>query len=96
MREVGTYKKRIRLGFDGIVNSQDEAVLGLEYAKSCQNFAFEKGVINGKIGVDTASGYHAFPSVDRHAYPTFASEQRIVKTFHYRKILGKTLSLIHS
>lgn len=88
--EVGTYKKRIRLGFDGIVNSQDEAVLGLEYAKSCQNFAFEKGVINGKIGVDTASGYYAFPSVDRHAYPTFASDKRIVKTFHYRKILGKT------
>lgn len=90
MREVRTYKKRIRLGFDGIVNSQDEAVLGLEYAKSCQNFAFEKGVINGKIGVDTASGYYAFPSVDRHAYPTFASDKRIVKTFHYRKILGKT------
>lgn len=40
--------------------------------------------------MDTASGYYAFPSVDRHAYPTFASDKRIVKTFHYRKILGKT------
>ena len=60
MKYVKTYKKRIRVGFDGIVNSSDESVTGLAYAKSCHNFAFEKGVINGKIGIDPASGYYVF------------------------------------
>lgn len=90
VRGVQTYRKRIRLGFEGIVNSKDEAIAGTEYARSCKNFAFEKGVINGKIGVEAASGYYAFPSIDRHAYPTFAQDKKIVKIFHYRKLLGKT------
>lgn len=90
VRAVRTYKKRIRVGFSGIVNSQDEAVLGLEYAKSCRNFAFEKGVINGKIGVEKGKGYYAFPSTDRHEYPTFGQDKKIVKLFQYQKQLEKS------
>lgn len=86
MKYVKTYKKRIRVGFDGIVNSSDESVTGLAYAKSCHNFAFEKGVINGKIGIDPASGYYVFPSLIRHEYPTFATDKKIVNVFHYRKL----------
>ena len=86
VKYVKTYKKRIRVGFDGIVNSSDESVTGLAYAKSCHNFAFEKGVINGKIGIDPASGYYVFPSLIRHEYPTFATDKKIVNVFHYRKL----------
>ena len=86
MKNVKTYRKRVKVGFEGIVNSQDESVTGLAYAKSCHNFAFEKGVINGKIGIDVASGYYAFPSLIRHDYPVFASDKKIVRVFHYRKL----------
>ncbi len=88
VREVQTYRKRIRIGFEGIVNSADESVTGLEYAKRCHNFAFEKGALSGKIGIDAASGYFAFPSKIRHEYPAFASDKQIAKMFQYRKLKG--------
>ena len=68
MKDVRTYRKRIKVGFEGLVNSVDESIAGLEYAVNCKNFAFEKGVINGKIGIDTAGGqFNTDMYYDTHA-----------------------------
>ena len=86
MKDVRTYRKRIKVGFEGLVNSVDESIAGLEYAVNCKNFAFEKGVINGKIGIDTAGGhFNTDIYYDTHTYPTFAADKEIKKAFHFRR-----------
>ena len=86
VKDVKTYRKRIKVGFEGLVNSVDESIAGLEYAANCKNFAFEKGVISGKIGIDTAGGhFNNNVYYDTHAYPTFAADKRIKKTFYFRR-----------
>lgn len=86
VKDVRTYRKRIKVGFEGLVNSVDESIAGLEYAVNCKNFAFEKGVINGKIGIDTAGGhFNTDIYYDTHTYPTFAADKEIKKVFHFRR-----------
>lgn len=86
MKDVKTYRKRIKVGFEGLVNSVDESIAGLEYAVNCKNFAFEKGVISGKIGIDTAGGhFNNNIFYDTHTYPTFAADKGIKKTFYFRR-----------
>ena len=86
VKDVRTYRKRIKVGFEGLVNSVDESIAGLEYAVNCKNFAFEKGVINGKIGIDTAGGhFNTDIYYDTHTYPTFAADKEIKKAFHFRR-----------
>lgn len=86
VKDVKTYRKRIKVGFEGLVNSVDESIAGLEYAVNCKNFAFEKGVISGKIGIDTAGGhFNNNIFYDTHTYPTFAADKGIKKTFYFRR-----------
>ncbi len=86
VKDVRTYRKRIKVGFEGLVNSVDESIAGLEYAVNCKNFAFEKGVINGKIGIDTAGGhFNTDIYYDTHVYPTFAADKGIKKAFYFRR-----------
>ena len=86
VKDVKTYRKRIKVGFEGLVNSVDESIAGFEYAVNCKNFAFEKGVINGKIGIDTAGGhFNTNIYYDTHTYPTFAADKGIKKAFHFRR-----------
>ncbi len=86
VKGVKTYRKRIKVGFEGLANSVDESIAGLEYAVNCKNFAFEKGVINGKIGIDKASGhYNTNVYSDMHDYPTFASDKQIKRAFYFRR-----------
>lgn len=86
MKNIRTYKKRARIGFDGIANSVDESRMDLKYATLCHNFVFSGGALKGEIGIDTASGYYAFPSRDRHAYADFDKAKKIRKAFLYRKL----------
>ncbi len=86
MKDVKTYRKRITVGFEGLANSVDESIAGFEYAVNCKNFAFEKGVINGKIGIDAAGGhFNTNIYYDTHTYPTFAADKGIKKTFYFRR-----------
>lgn len=91
MRDIRTSKKRVRVGFEGIVNSVDESEMSLRYAKTCHNFAFSGGALTGEIGIDAASGYYAFPSLDRHQYQVFDSAKQIKKAFLYRRIASNGL-----
>lgn len=91
MRNIRTSKKRVRIGFEGIVNSVDESAMDMRFATRCHNFAIEEGVLSGKIGIDSGSGYYAFPSLDRHTYPAFSSSVKIRKAFLYRKLASNGL-----
>ena len=86
MRDIPVRKKHIRVGFKGLANSLDESVLDPAYAKSCDNFEFDKGVLTGGIGIDAASGFYAFPSVERHELPVFDEGTSIKKAFLYRRV----------
>lgn len=86
MKNVPVRKMRVQVGFKGLANSLDESVLDPEYAKSCVNFSFDKGVLTGKIGIENASGFYDFPSVDRHDFPAFESGKKIKQAFLYRRI----------
>lgn len=91
MRNIRTSKKRVRIGFEGIVNSVDESAMDMRYATLCHNFAIGEGVLSGEIGMDAASGYYAFPSLDRHTYHTFSQSTKIRKAFLYRKLASNGL-----
>lgn len=86
VKSIPVKNRKIRVGFQGLVNSLDEGVTDMAHAKECINFAFDKGVLSGKIGIDAATGYYQYPSTLRHAYPTFAADKGIKKVFLYRKI----------
>jgi len=86
LRNIPVKNRKIRVGFQGLVNSLDEGVTDMAHAKECYNFAFDKGILSGKIGIDTATGYFQYPSTLKHAYPTFATDKGIRKVFLYRKI----------
>ena len=84
VKDIPVKKRKIRVGFKGLVNSLDESVADMAYASQCYNFAFDKGVLSGKIGIDAAMGYYQYPSTQRHAYPPFAEGKGIRKVFLYR------------
>ncbi len=86
VKDIAVSKRKIRVGFDGLVSSSDESVTDMSRAKSCFNFAFDKGVLTGKIGIDEAQGYFPYPSTQRHAFPAFATDKGILQVFLYRKI----------
>lgn len=86
LKKVPVRKMKVQVGFKGLANSLDESVLNPEYAKSCANFAFDKGALTSGIGIENASGFYAFPSIDRHDYPTFAAGKKVKKVFLYRRI----------
>ncbi len=86
VKNVKTYRKRIKVGFKGLANSVDESIAGFEYAVNCKNFAFEKGVINGAIGIDTAGGhFNTNIYCDTHTYPTFDADKEINMAFYFRR-----------
>lgn len=86
MKDIAVSKKKIKVGFDGLINSKDESVTDMAFAKYCRNFAFDKGVLTGKIGIDEAKGYYSYPNTQRHAYPSFEQADGIKRVFLYRKI----------
>ncbi len=84
---IATSNIKIKVGFEGIAYSLDEGVANPKYAKSCYNFAFDKGVLSGRIGIDDAQGYYEYPSIERHAYPTLEGDSGVKKLFLYRRVL---------
>ena len=62
MNACRTSKKRVKIGFDGIVNSVDENLLDFAYTKRAFNVAFEKGNLTSGIGIDKAQGYSSAKS----------------------------------
>lgn len=83
--DVATSNRKIKIGFEGIAYSLDESVANVKYAKSCYNFAFDKGVLTGRIGIDEAQGYYPYPDTARHAYPSFSASMGVKKLFLYRR-----------
>ena len=69
MNSIPVKKRKIRVGFQGLVSSLDEGVTDMAHAKQCYNFAFDKGVLSGKIGIDAATGYYKYPSTLRQSDP---------------------------
>ena len=82
MNACRTSKKRVKIGFDGIVNSVDENLLDFAYTKRAFNVAFEKGNLTSGIGIDKAQGYSS--ETTRFEYSQFASSKQIKNVFHYR------------
>ncbi len=80
-----TGKARIRVGFKGIVNSLDESVADMAYATKALNFAFEKGVLTGGIGMDVACG-RINGTLDEIGYPYIPIGRRCLDIFLYRRL----------
>lgn len=85
MREVPVTKSKITVGFKGLANSRDASVTDMEYAGLAHNFAFEKGVLTGGIGIDVATGFFPEPNVNRHAYPLLPEGRTAKNVFLYRR-----------
>lgn len=80
-----TGRARIRVGFKGIVNSLDESVADMTYATKTLNFAFEKGVLTGGIGIDFARGYSNETS-ERFLYAPVVLGRNAKDVFLYRRL----------
>ena len=83
MHHITTDRRRIKIGFKGIVNSLDESQLDFAYAKQAFNVAFEKNMLKSSLGIDRAAGYYANDYEARHEFLAFASSKQIKNVFHY-------------
>lgn len=84
MDAIAVEKRRVKVGFKGIVNSLDENLIDYAYAKRAYNVGFEKGMLASNLGIDAAQGYFPYPSKLRHAFLDFASAKHIKNVFHYK------------
>lgn len=85
VRDVPVRKSKITVGFKGLANSTDQSLADMTYAKTVHNFAFEKGVLTGGIGIDSAEGYYPDPYIERHAYPPLPEGRTFRNVFLYRR-----------
>ncbi len=85
MNDIGTRNKKIRVGFKGIIQTTDESLLSHEYAKECENFSFDNGVLKANLGVDRAQGYFPFPNKARHTYKELPKGYTARRVFFYKR-----------
>jgi hypothetical protein len=85
MKKVSTSTSKINLGFNGIVTSVDESILGAEYSPMAYNFTFRKGALKSDLGIDFASGYYPQAEILRRNLPSFAPGEKIVDAFIYHR-----------
>ncbi|MDE5602165.1 MAG: hypothetical protein K2J16_06680 [Clostridia bacterium] len=86
MKDVRVSKSKIRVGFKGYVSTTDDGVLDMAYTDKAYNFAFEKGVLTGGIGIDPAFGNYISPPTRKHIYPEMPSGKKIKDVFLYRRV----------
>ncbi len=82
MMPVHTTKRRLKIGFEGIVNTTNEELLDYAYTRHAYNLAFEKGRLTSSLGIDKAQGFYTDKT--RHDYSTFASSKQLKNIFYYR------------
>ena len=82
MNACRTTKKRIKIGFKGIVNTTDENLLDFTFAKRAYNVAFDGGLLTSHIGIDKAQGF--LTETTRFDIATMASSKQIKNVFFYR------------
>jgi len=82
MNSLRTSKQRVKIGFQGIVNSVDEDLVDFAYAKKAFNVSFDKGILTSNIGIDKAQGF--LSETTRFDLPVMASSKQIKNVFHYR------------
>lgn len=85
MRKVAVRKKKLRVGFKGIVTTVDEDSLSPEYCARAYNFAFENGALTGGIGIDRARSYSPAPWLARHDIDYLEETDKITEVFVYRR-----------
>lgn len=85
MNDIRVGNKKVRVGFKGIIQTVDESLLSHEYAKECDNFSFDNGVLKSNLGLDRAKGYFRFPNTNRHTYPECPPNKPARRVFLYRR-----------
>ncbi|MBQ9276547.1 MAG: hypothetical protein IJ226_03030 [Clostridia bacterium] len=83
MRTVSTNRRRLKIGFKGIVNSVDEKELDFAFSNRAHNVTFEREILTSSIGMDPAAGFFEYPNKERHTFPKFASSKSIKNVFTY-------------
>ena len=83
MNAIGVEKRRVKIGFKGIVNSVDESQIDYAFASKAFNVSFEKNMLASSLGIDNAAGYYAYPNRSRHDFLELASSKEIKNAFHY-------------
>ena len=82
MRKIRTSRRRVKIGFEGIVNSVDEKLIDYAHTKHAYNVAFDKGLLTSYIGIDRAQGITS--SGTRFDFSYLATSKYIKNVFHYR------------
>ncbi len=83
MRAISTNRRRLKIGFKGIVNSVDEKELDFAFSNRAHNVTFERGILTSAIGIDPAAGFFEYPNKSRHEFAKFASSKSIKNVFTY-------------
>ena len=83
MNNIRVDRRRVKIGFEGIVNSVDESLLDYAYTKRAYNVKFEKGMLTGAIGIDKAAGFFPYPDKTRHDFSNLASSKQVKNVFYY-------------
>ncbi|MEG1529858.1 MAG: hypothetical protein RR405_05825, partial [Clostridia bacterium] len=71
MENIRVSKRKIKIGFSGLICKTDENILDFAYSPKAYNFTFRNGALKGDIGVDEAKGYYGDSTQLRHTYPAF-------------------------
>ena len=83
MTSVQVDKRRVKIGFKGIVNTVDESQIDYAYTNRAYNVGFDKNLLASVVGIDAAAGFYPYPSKSRHTFLNLASSKHIKNVFHY-------------
>ena len=84
MNSIEFSKNKLVVGFKGIACDIDQTVADMAYARAAHNFAFDRGVLTGELGIDAGRGFYPAPFTERHAYPAIPTGKALKKLFLYR------------
>ena len=83
MNNIRVDRRRVKIGFEGIVNSVDESLLDFAHTKRAYNVTFEKNMLTSALGIDKAAGFLPYPDKTRHEFSALASSKHIKNVFYY-------------
>lgn len=83
MNDIPVSRRRIQIGFKGLINRTDESILDPSYAKAAYNFTIKNGALTADMGIDKAARYSIGDSSVRHEYPPLDSARKIINVFPY-------------
>ncbi|MEG1662871.1 MAG: hypothetical protein RR338_02695 [Clostridia bacterium] len=88
MEKIRVSKRKIKIGFSGLICKTDENILDFAYSPKAYNFTFRNGALKGDIGVDEAKGYYGDSTQLRHTYPAFPEGTEIYDVLPYMRIVN--------